>query len=137
MRRLPIDAALARALGARIAAVLVIQLAAIAAYFSVISMYLKLPFGSGAFPFVSAQWWHLGLGDAIFVVAAIARRSARGALAHALGAGLPFAGLAFGAWAGTDPPVGRVLVAVVILAPTLFFGAWALPPASPSAADAS
>jgi len=135
--RLRLDAPLVRAIASRLAIVLAIQVLAIAAYFSVIAMYLKLPFGSGTHPFVSAEWWHLVAGDLAFVVAAVVRRGSRGALAHAIGAGAPFAGLAFGAWAGTDPPVGRVLVATLLLAPTLFFFAWALPDASPSGADAS
>ena len=131
------DSGLVRAIALRLAVVLALQGLAIAAYYSVIAMYLKLPFGSGEKPFVFAQWWHLALGDALFVVAALLRRSSTGATAARLGAAMPFAAVAFGAWAGTDPPVGRVLVATLLVLPALLFSAWTLPEATASGEGAS
>jgi hypothetical protein len=125
-----------RAVAVRLALVGVAQAFAIAAYFSVISMYLKLPFGSGATPFVFATFTHLAAGNALFVAAALARRNAAPRTASTIGSLMPFAAVAFGAWAGTDPPSGRVLVSALLLAPAIVFSAWALPP-SPSSGDAS
>lgn len=137
MKKVSIEAALLRAIAARLVLVAAVQGGAIAAYYSVIAMYLKLPFGSGQTPFAFAQWWHLALGDALFVAAAIARRSASAAHAWRIGAAMPFAAVAFGAWAGTDPPVGRVLVATLLLAPALLFSAWPLARATSSVEGAS
>jgi hypothetical protein len=137
MTKLRIEAALVSAIAARLVIVATVQGGAIAAYYSVIAMYLKLPFGSGETPFAFAQWWHLVLGNALFVFAAIARRFASAALAWRIGAAMPFAAVAFGAWAGTDPPVGRVLVATLLLAPALLFSAWPLPRATSSVEGAS
>jgi hypothetical protein len=131
------EPAVVRAIAVRLVVVAALQGLAIASYYSVIAMYLKLPFGSGQTPFVFAQWWHLVLGDALFVVAALVRRSSSPAAAAPIGAVMPFAAVAFGAWAGTDPPVGRVLVATLLLVPALLFSAWTLPRATSSGEGAS
>jgi hypothetical protein len=137
MSRARVDPSLVRTIAVRLAFVLVAQGLAIAAYYSVIAMYLKLPFGSGEHPFAVARWWHLAVGDALFVGAALARRALGAERGATLGAAMPFAAVAFGAWAGTDPPVGRVLVSVLLLAPALAFSAWALPAPRASGEGAS